>query len=122
MLPVSFQPDAPSGGFDPSALISVGVGLAGNLIVASKDAKERRKMEDRLSKLSLAQQKALAERLQNVQGDVAKMQIVYQALAVDKNRAALLDLNKSKYVGIAVLGGALVFLGIVILIAKNKNG
>lgn len=103
-------------------LVSVAVSTAGQLIVAGNDAKKRREMEERLAKLSLAQQKALAERLQNVQGDVAKMKIVYEALAVDKNRDALLQLNKSKYTGIALLGVGVAVLGIVLFLAKVKNG
>lgn len=129
MLPSSiFQPsstmaDAPTsgGGFDPSALIAAGVGTVANLIVSVKNQKDQKKLQEKLALLSLEQQKELEIRLQNVQGEVAKMQLLYQALAMDKDRAATSALNKQKFIGISILGISVVILAIVIYKAKSKK-
>ncbi len=107
-------------GYDPSGLIISGVGLIGGLMNAQTDAKKRRQMEERLSKMSLAQQKELEMRLQDVQGDVARMQILYQALAVDKNREALLEINKQKYLSFSIIGVGFVILAVVVVLVKKQ--
>ncbi len=121
-LQSSTAADAPSsGGFDPSALIAVGVGTIANLIVSTKNQKDQLRLQEKLSKLSLEQQKELEIRLQNVQGEVAKMQLLYQALAMDKDRVATSALNKQKFIGISILGISVVILAVVIYKVKNKS-
>lgn len=122
-LQFSTQADAPTsgGGFDPSALIAAGVGTIANLVVSVKSQKDQKKLQEKLALLSLEQQKELEIRLQNVQGEVAKMQLLYQALAMDKDRAATSALNKQKFIGISILGISVVILAIVIYKAKSKN-
>lgn len=122
-LQFSTQADAPTsgGGFDPSALIAAGVGTIANLVVSVKSQKDQKKLQEKLALLSLEQQKELEIRLQNVQGEVAKMQLLYQALAMDKDRAATSALNKQKFIGISILGISVVILAIVIYKAKSKK-
>ena len=104
-----------------ASLIGVGISTVGSLIIASNDANERRKLEEKIAKLTLAQQKELEIRLQNSKTDIEKMQILYQALAMDKNRDALSKLNQEKYTGIAIFGVSLILLSIVIIIVKQHK-
>lgn len=104
-----------------ASLIGVGISTLGSLAIASHDASERRKLEEKIAKLSLSQQKELEIRLQNSKTDIEKMQILYQALAIDKNREALTELNKEKYKGIAIFGVSLILLSIVIVVVKHHK-
>jgi len=115
-LPSSTMADAPSsgGGFDPTALIGMGISTITGLISSAKSASDQKKLQAKLAKLSLAQQKELEIRLQNLQSDVAKMDLLYKALAVDKDRIATADLNKQKFIGIGIFGISIVVLSIVI--------
>lgn len=121
-LASSTAADAPSSGsgFDPSALIGMGVSTIANLLVSVKSASDQKKLQERLALLSLEQKKELDIRLQNLQTEVAKMQLLYQALAMDKDRIATSALNKQKFIGISILGISVVILAVVIYKAKNK--
>jgi len=115
--------DAPTsgGGFDPSALISAGIGVVANLISSIDSAHEQRRLQEKLAKLSLAQQKELALNLQRTQGEVQKMALLYQTLNLEKDRVATSALNKQKFIGISILGISVVILAVVIYKVKNKN-
>jgi hypothetical protein len=77
----------------------------------------------RFSPELVAQQKELEVRLQDVQGELAKQEIIYKYLAVQKNDEALAKIKSKRYTSYMVLGGAVVGLTIVIiLLAKKKNG
>jgi hypothetical protein len=109
-----------------SAGIGAGVSIATTLIssaFAKADAKKQRKLIEELSKLELAQQKELEIRLQDVKGELAKQEIIYKYLAVQKNDEALAKIKSKRYTSYMVLGGAVVGLTLVIiLLAKKKNG
>jgi len=113
-----------------SGLTSAGIGgasaIATTLIssaFAKSDAKKQRELIDELGRLELAQQKELEVRLQDVQGELAKQEIIYKYLAVQKNDEALAKIKSKRYTSYMVLGGAVVGLTIVIiLLAKKKNG
>jgi len=117
---------APKG--DLSAGAQLGGALAGTVIsslissaFAKSDAKKQRAMEAELAKLSLAQQKDLEERLQDIQGELAKQEIIYKYLAVQKNNEALNKIQGKRYVSYAILGGSILALAIVVLLIKNKK-
>ena len=97
------------------------VGALGGIFFASKDAKERRQLEEKIAKLTLDQQKELATKQLEVQTDLEKMRILYQYLAVVKNNDALAVLDKKKYTSYIILGTGLIALGIVIIIARKQN-
>jgi hypothetical protein len=113
-----------------SGLTEAGIGgasaIATTLIssaFAKSDAKKQRELIDELGRLELAQQKELEVRLQDVQGELAKQEIIYKYLAVQKNDEALAKIKSKRYTSYMVLGGAVVGLTIVIiLLAKKKNG
>ena len=109
-----------------SAGIGAGVSVATTLIssaFAKADAKKQRQLIEDLSKLELAQQKELEIRLQDVKGELAKQEIIYKYIAVQKNDEALAKIKSKRYTSYMVLGGAVVGLTLVIiLLAKKKNG
>ena len=123
---MSVPTTAPKG--DLSAGAQLGGALAGSVIsslitsaFAKSDAKKQRAMEAELAKLSLAQQKDLEERLQDIQGELAKQEIIYKYLAVQKNDEALNKMQGKRYISYAVLGGCILALAIVVLLIKNKK-
>jgi len=90
---------------------------------AKADAKKQREMEEKINLLSLDQQKFLEQRLQDVQGEIAKQQIIYQYLAVQNNNEMLNRIQGKRYTSYIVLGVGVVILAIVILkLGKKKNG
>jgi len=102
-------------------LIQAGLSTVSGLIMGVDDANKRRQLEAKIAKLTLAQQKELEIRLQNVQSDIAKMQILYQTLAIDKNREALVEMNKQKTKGLIALGIGFTILAIVVIAVKHKQ-
>jgi hypothetical protein len=89
---------------------------------AKADAKKQREMEERLSILSLAQQKDLEQRLQDVQGELAKQEIIYKYLAVQKNDEALAKIKGRQYTAYIVIGlGIAVFSVVVLKLVQRKN-
>jgi hypothetical protein len=102
-------------------------GTLGSTIITSSfakaDAKKQREMEEKINLLSLDQQKFLEQRLQDVQGEIAKQQIIYQYLAVQNNNEMLNKIQAKRYTSYIVLGVGVVVLAIVILkLGKGKNG
>jgi hypothetical protein len=106
--------------------VQAGVSVATTLITsafAKADAKKQRQLIDDLSKLELAQQKELEIRLQDVKGELAKQEIIYKYIALQKNDEALAKIKSKRYTSYIVLGGAIVGLTLVIiLLGKKKNG
>lgn len=96
------------------------IGIVGGMIAQEKDASERRKMEEKLATMSLAQQHELGLKIIEAQGNVAKMAILYEALRIDKDRTATSELNRQRYIAISVLGAGCAVLGIVLLLHKLK--
>jgi hypothetical protein len=90
-------------------------------VFAKENASKQRDLEEKLTKLSLEQQKELQKHLQVVQGEIEKQKIVYKYLA-DKNLQEVEGSIKSKrYTAYIVLGGAIVLLAGVMLLAKLKK-
>jgi hypothetical protein len=102
-------------------------GTLGSTLITSSfakaDAKKQREMEEKINLLSLDQQKFLEQRLQDVQGEIAKQQIIYQYLAVQNNNEMLNRIQGKRYTSYIVLGVGIVILAVVILkLGKKKNG
>lgn len=119
-------PTTPTGGLSAGAqlggaFISAGIQALVGGAFASADAKKQREMEAELAKLSLAQQKDLEQRLQDIQGELAKQDIIYKYLAVQKNDKALSEIQGRKYVSYSILGVAVFALAVVVLLIKNKK-
>lgn len=115
-------------GIPTSAIGSGGLSNIGGAVVssiiggafASSDAKKQRKMEQELANLSLAQQKELEIRLQDVNGELAKQEIIYKYLAIEKNNEALLNIKSKRYVMYIALSVGAVAVSYVILKMLKK--
>ena len=111
-----------------SALGSGGLSNIGGAVVssiisgafASSDAKKQREMEQELTKLSLAQQKELEIRLQDVNGELAKQEIIYEYLAIKKNNEGLLAIKNRRYTMYIALSLGAVAVSYVILKMLKK--
>jgi hypothetical protein len=108
----------------------IGIGLGGAVVstvitsaFASADQKKQRQLQEELAKLDLAQQKELAQRMQDVEGEVAKQQAYYEYLAEQNNNEMLNKLKSKRYTSFIVLGAGVILLAFVVLgLKKKKNG
>jgi predicted neutral ceramidase superfamily lipid hydrolase len=90
--------------------------------VFSKEiASKQRDLEEQIAKLTLDQQKELQQHLQVVQGEVAKQKIVYDYLAEKNSQEVEGKIKNKRYTAYIVLGGAVLLLASVILLAKFKK-
>jgi len=113
-----------------STLGNLGGAVAGQLIstviggyFARGEEAKGRALQEELAKLSLAQQKQLEERLQDVQSETERQGMVYQFLAVQNNNEMLNRIQSKRYTSYIVLGVGVTILALVFLkLAKRKNG
>ena len=107
-------------GFDPTNAISMGLDLIVGTVFAVNDAKKNRELQEKLGRMSLAQQKELEEKLQETNSQLARLDIMYKTFAVLENQK-LVDSRKNKQLTIlAVLGGGvLVLVGMAIFYKKK---
>ena len=104
------------GGALGGALIS---GVVGGLF-AKGEAKKARELQKELEKLSLAQQKQLEERLQDVKAETERQSLVFQFLAVQNNNEMLNKIQSKRYTSYIVLGVGVTILAVVILKLSKK--
>jgi formiminotetrahydrofolate cyclodeaminase len=104
------------GGALGGALIS---GVVGGLF-AKGEAKKARELQEQLAKLSLAQQKELEQRLQDVRAETERQSLVYQFLAVQNNNEMLNRIQSKRYTSYIVLGVGVTTLAVVILKLSKK--
>jgi hypothetical protein len=104
------------GGALGGAVIS---GVIGGLF-AKGEAKKARELQKELEKLSLAQQKQLEERLQDVQSETERQSLVYQFLAVQNNNEMLNRIQSKRYTSYIVLGVGVTILAVVVLKLSKK--
>lgn len=118
---VGSTPAADPKGFDPSAIISIGVDLMGGFIVASENASAQRRLERRLAELSKQQQEDLAQRLREAQDQTARIALVYEYLLVAENQSSLNKLKNDRKKVLIVFGLGMAFLVILISIGKRDG-
>jgi hypothetical protein len=82
--------------------------------------KKARQLQEQLAKLSLAQQKELEERLQDVKAETERQSLVYQFLAVQNNNEMLNRIQSKRYTSYIVLGVGVTILAVVILKLSKK--
>lgn len=111
-------------GFNVANVGSALIGeVAGAFITASyakADAKKQRQLEEQLSKLDLAQQKELTERMQNVQGEVAKQAEYYKFIAEQNKNEMFNRIQGKRFTSYIVLGVGIMLLAIVVLKLSKK--
>jgi hypothetical protein len=92
-------------------------------MVAKGEGAKARALQEEIVKLSLAQQKQLEERLQDVQSETERQGMVFQFLAVQNNNEMLNRVQGKRYTSYIVLGVGIMLLSLVILkLSKRKNG
>jgi len=109
-----------SGGAAAGAVVgSLISGVIGGLF-AKGEAKKARELQKELEKLSLAQQKQLEERLQDVKAETERQSLVFQFLAVQNNNEMLNKIQSKRYTSYIVLGVGVTILAVVILKLSKK--
>jgi hypothetical protein len=115
-----------AGGSKGDVLGAVGGAVISSLIgglFAKGESKKALALQNELGKLSLAQQKQLEERLQDVQSENQKLELAYKYLAVQNNNEMLNKVQSKRYTSYIVLGVGVTILALVFLkLAKRKNG
>jgi hypothetical protein len=87
---------------------------------AKGEAEKARKLQKELANLSLAQQKQLEERLQDVKSETERQAMVYQFLAVQNNNEMINRVKSKRYTSYIVLGVGLTILALVVLKLSKK--
>jgi hypothetical protein len=98
--------------------------VAGSLITtvfSREDAKKQRELIAEIENLSLAQQRELMIRAQDVQGELAKQELILKYLAVQKNDEIIASMQAKKYTSYIVLGVGVLALATVVILVKNKQ-
>jgi hypothetical protein len=93
--------------------------VIGGMFAKGENAKAL-KLQAELTKLSLAQQKQLEERLQDVQSETERQGMIYQFLAVQNNNEMLNRVQGKRYTSYIVLGVGVTILALVILKLAKK--
>ena len=103
------------------AVIGTVAGALINSAFAKESAKKQRELQAELEKLSLAQQKELAIRAQNVQGEIAKQALILEYLGKKDEADALNALKSKRYNMYIAIGLGVVALSFVALkLSQNK--
>lgn len=87
---------------------------------AKGEAEKARKLQKEIANLSLAQQKQLEERLQDVKSETERQAMVYQFLAVQNNNEMINRVKSKRYTSYIVLGVGLTILALVVLKLSKK--
>lgn len=109
------------------ALGGIGGAVVGGIVssvigglFAKGEAKKARELQEKLEKLSLAQQKELEKRLQDVTAETERQALVYQFLAVQNNNEMLNRIKSKRYTSYIVLGVGVTILALVVLKLSKK--
>jgi outer membrane lipoprotein SlyB len=119
-----------AGGIKGDGLANLGGAVAGTVIstvigglFAKGENDKALKLQKQISDLTLAQQKQLEERLQDVQSETERQGLMYQYLAVQNNNEMLNRIKGKRYTSYIVLGVGVTVLALVFLkLAQRKNG
>lgn len=122
----SVNPNIAKGG----GLANIGGAIGGMFIsslvdgyFAKGEAEKGRALQEELTKLSLAQQKELEQRLQDTKSETERQGMLLQFLAVQNNNEMLNRIQSKRYTSYIVLGVGVTILAVVFLkLAQRKNG
>jgi uncharacterized protein YcfJ len=106
-------------GIGGAVIGSVISSVIGGMFAKGENAKAL-KLQAELTNLSLAQQKQLEERLQDVQSETERQSLVYQFLAVQNNNEMLNRVQTKRYTSYIVLGVGVTILALVVLKLAKK--
>jgi len=105
-----------AGGMVVGAVISTVIGG----LFAKGENKKALKLQEDIEKLSLAQQKELEERLQDVQSETERQGMIYKYLIVQNNNEMLNRIQSKRYTSYIVLGVGVMILAFVVLKLSKK--
>ena len=88
---------------------------------AQNDAKKQRQLQEKITQMSLENQLQIQKKLAEAQTDVERQRIAFQILALEKNEALVLKLEKDKNKSLIFLGGGAITLALVIILVKLKK-
>jgi hypothetical protein len=111
--------ESANGGIGGAVVGTVISSVIGGMFAKGENAKAL-KLQAELSNLSLAQQKQLEERLQDVQSETERQSLVYQFLAVQNNNEMLNRVQTKRYTSYIVLGVGVTILALVVLKLSKK--
>lgn len=89
-------------------------------LFAKGEAKKALKLQAEISTLTLAQQKLLEERLQDVQSETERQGMIYQFLIVQNKNEMLNRVQGKRYTSYIVLGVGVTILALVVLKLAKK--
>lgn len=91
------------------------IGTLASYFGGAEQGRKNRDLMNDLSKLSLAQQKQLSERLQDAKTETERQGLAFQFLAVQKNNEALNKIQGKRYTSYIVLGVGVTILALVFI-------
>ena len=107
--------------FDAGSLINQGFSTIVNTMAKVSNERKQQQLEKYLGELSIQQKTALEARMQNMQSEIERQKILFQAMAVDKNIALAERTSKDRNFSLIVVGVGLAALATVIFLAKRKR-
>jgi hypothetical protein len=113
--------NAPTKGVDPYSIAGQLVGTFISIGFAKDNAKQQRKLQEKIAEMSLENQRQIQERLAQAQTDIERQRIAFQILALEKNEQLVERLEKDKYKSMVIVGVGAVALAVVIVLAKRKK-
>ena len=113
--------NAPTKGVDPYSIAGQLVGTFISIGFAKDNAKQQRKLQEKIAEMSLENQRQIKERLAQAQTDIERQRIAFQILALEKNEQLVERLEKDKYKSMVIVGVGAVALAVVIVLAKRKK-
>lgn len=113
-----------AGGSTGGAIAGAGINSLISSVIgglfAKGEAKKARELQEKLQKLTLAQEKELEKRLQDVTAETERQALVYQFLAVQNNNEMLNRIKSKRYTSYIVLGVGVTILALVVLKLSKK--
>jgi len=106
---------------DPYSIAGQLIGTFISIGFAKNNAKEQRRLQEKIAKMSLESQENIAKALANAQTNIEKQRIGFQILALEKNEVLLKDIQKDKTKSIVFVSIGAVALAVVIFLAKRKK-
>ena len=103
-----------------TSLAGAGFNTIVSTISANKNAKEQRRLTEAIARMNSEQQAMLEKRLQDAQSASERLSLVFQAVALEKNRDLVRETTRQKVGAYIVVGVGMASLAFVIFLARKK--
>lgn len=108
-------------GFDPTGLLGMAFSVGLGLVVSGNQASKVKQLQRYIDRLTNEQKAELEAKLAQTKDDVIRMKVVYDFLvAADKEERFRMQ-KQNRLLAIAALGGSMIVLVAIILIAKRNE-